>query len=85
MVVKILSLYDLPLDMKEEVLKLAREHTVTIEQAYKYYMMGGYEHGDHLCSLADMGAPDCLIEMENRAYWAKKNKKILEKIENISR
>ncbi len=75
-----MNLYSLPQDMREEVLKLASEHTVTIEQAYKYYLMGGYEHGEYLCSLADIGVPDCLIEIVNRDIWDIKNKELWKKL-----
>ena len=75
-----MKLYNLPQDIQKEVKKLASEHTVTTEQALKYYMMGGYEHGDYLCSLADIGMPDCIIKMESRAYWDKINKKLLKEM-----
>jgi hypothetical protein len=69
--------------MQKEVEKLASEHNLTIEQTLKYYMMGGYEHADYLCSLVDIGMPDCIIEMENQNYWTKKNKELWKEIEQL--
>ena len=80
-----MNLCNLPQDMQEEVKKLASEHTVTIEQALKYYMIGGYKRADYLCSLVDIGIPDCIIEMENQNYWTKKNKRLMEEIKQLNK
>lgn len=80
-----MEFYSLPKDMQEEIKKLASHHTVNIKTAQEYYLMGGYEHGDYLCTLADKGVPDLIIRLENQIYWEKKNKVIWEELEKLSR
>jgi hypothetical protein len=75
-----MDFYSLPKDMQEEVKKLAREHTVNIEKAIEYYMMGGYEHADYLCTLGDAGLPDYFIRLQSHIIWEKKNKKLWEEL-----
>jgi hypothetical protein len=69
------KLYNLPKEMQDEVLKLAAEHSITIDEAYKYYLMGG-ENADYLCYLKDAGCPEGFIELQNQSYWTKKNKEL---------
>jgi hypothetical protein len=37
--------------MQEEVIKLASQHKVDIQTAVDYYLMGGYEHAEHLSTI----------------------------------
>lgn len=76
-----MSIYSLPPDMQQDVKKLAQEHSVTINEAYDYYLMGGYKHAEYLCSLRDRGVPDELIRMINQEIWDKKNKEIRDELE----
>jgi DNA-binding transcriptional MocR family regulator len=75
------KIYSLPIDMKEKVLKLAREHGITIDEAYNYYLMGG-ENADYLCYLKDAGCSESFIELHNQIYWEEKNKKILKELKS---
>ena len=46
-----MNFQSLPKDIQEDIKKLASHHTVDIETAKEYYMMGGFEHADYLCTL----------------------------------
>lgn len=71
---------DLLPDMQEEVKKLVNEYPDIIEDAYKYYMMGGYEHGKTLCKLKSLGLTDDYIRIYNHSYWIQRNKKLQEEL-----
>jgi hypothetical protein len=75
-----MSYYELPLDIQAEIKKLASEHPVSLDEAYRYYMMGGYEHGKKLCELKTRNVPNRYIELYNTYYWDEKNKEIFSEI-----
>lgn len=78
-----MEFYSLPKDMQEEVLKLASEHPITIEEAKECYLMGG-DHADILCHLVAAKVPYSYIKLQNDALWAEKNKTIMEELNNLS-
>lgn len=78
-----MKLYELPPDMQKEVKEVAARHAVTIEDALEYYMMGGFQHADYLCFLADQGMPKQLIHMVNNQIWEVKNKGIWEELKKL--
>ena len=65
----------LPKDMEEKVLELASQHPITIEDARRYYLMGG-DHADILCQLRSANVPESIINLTNKELWEKKNKEL---------
>ncbi len=68
----------LPNGIKEKILKLAKEYPITIEEAEKYYLMGG-DHADILCQLKVIGEPEEFIMLQNNILWEKRMDKYRER------
>jgi hypothetical protein len=76
-----MNLNELPKDMQEDILKLASQHPITIQEAIRYYLMGG-EHADILCRLKSVNCPEEFIKLQNDAMWAKKNKLLMKQLKS---
>ena len=72
----------LPKEIQNEILKLAREHPITIDDAKECYLMGG-DHADKLCQLKAIDASDYVIRLQNDVLWAEKNKKIIDELRSL--
>jgi len=78
-----MDFYSLPKDIQEEILKLAREYPLTVEEVKECYLMGS-DHANILCQLVAAKVPYSYIELQNHALWKKKNKKFMEELKNKS-
>lgn len=70
--------------MQEKVKELASRHAITIEDACKYYLMGG-DHADTLCILRENEVPESYIELQNHMIWEKKNQELRKVLLELSK
>ncbi|MGJ0846543.1 hypothetical protein ACR77J_07635 [Tissierella praeacuta] len=71
---------ELPLDMQEDIKKLAAEHPITINEAMELYLMGGNLFADDLCKLKSVNVPDELIRVINNKKWDEHNRMLWDKL-----
>ena len=76
----------LPPDMEQEVNKLAAEYPITLEEAKRFYLMGGYDHAIKLIEvkLRCRNIPNEAIQFLNQAIWEEKNRGFKKELKKLN-
>ena len=74
-----MKLQELPQDIREKVIELARQFQFPADEVAPYYLMGG-DHTDQLLTLKSKGASDQLIAFVNQRIYDEKNKKLWQEL-----